>query len=302
MGSRQIMKTGVVEQLTPVIRRIIAPNPSPMTGTGTNSYLLGRGGDLILVDPGPLIEDHFAALIGALTGAERISSIVVTHAHLDHSAAVPRLAQMTGAPVHAFGGATAGRSPVMERLATEGLTGGGEGLDLAFQPDRFVKDGDRLVAGDVQAEVIHTPGHLGGHISLAVEGALLSGDHAMGWASSLISPPDGDMRAYMTSLDRLLTQEWQIMLPGHGPEVRHVSERLRALIVHRQSREADILAALGHAPGTPHALAARIYHDTPAALLPAASRNVLAHLIDLAERRLVLSESNCGPNAVFSIP
>lgn len=295
------MKTGVVEQLTPVIRRIVAPNPSAMTGTGTNCYLLGRGGDLILVDPGPLIEDHVTALMAALTGAEQISSIVVTHAHLDHSAAAPRLAQITGAPVLAFGAATSGRSAIMERLAAEGLTGGGEGLDLTFQPDRIVQDGDQLSAGDLQVEIIHTPGHLGGHISLGVEDALLSGDHAMGWASSLISPPDGDMRAYMGSLDQLLTRNWQIMLPGHGPEVHEVAQRLRALILHRQSREADILAALGQAPGTPRALAARIYHDTPAALLPAASRNVLAHLIDLTERHLVLSESNCGPNVVFSI-
>lgn len=295
------MKAGVVDQLTPKVRRIMAANPSPMTGTGTNSYLLGQGGDLVLVDPGPLLEGHVDALMAALAPNERIGAIVVTHAHMDHSAATPRLAQLTGAPVLAFGGATSGRSPAMEALAQAGLAGGGEGLDHSFRPDRQVTDGEVLCIGDLRVEVIHTPGHLGGHISLGFEGLLFSGDHAMGWASSLVSPPDGDMRAYMASLQILRVRPWELMLPGHGPEVRHVAERLDALITHRQSREADILAALAKGPARPDELAAQIYHDTPPALLPAAARNILAHLIDLTERNRTDAYPQPGPDAVFSL-
>jgi len=295
------MKAGIIDHLTPMVRRIRAANPSPMTGTGTNSYVLGAGGDLILVDPGPMLDGHIEALLAAPAKGERIAMILVTHAHLDHSAAAPHLARLTGAPVLAFGGATSGRSPAMEALARSGMGGGGEGLDHGFRPDRSVTDGEVLHCGAVRVEVIHTPGHLGGHICLGLGGVLLSGDHAMGWASSLISPPDGDMRAYMTSLRALRRQTWEMMLPGHGPEVRHVDERLSALIAHRESREADILSALAAGPASPGALAARIYHDTPAALLPAAARNVLAHLIDLTERNLVIASKILGPDAVFSL-
>ncbi len=295
------MKPGIVDHLTPSVRRIMAGNASPMTGTGTNSYLLGNGGDLVLVDPGPLMDDHIHALLAAPQDSERIALIVITHAHLDHSAAAPRIAKATGAPVLAFGGATAGRNPTMEALAQSGTGGGGEGLDHAFRPDRLIKHGEVLCCGNARVEVIHTPGHLGGHISLAMEGALFSGDHAMGWASSLISPPDGDMRAYMSSLRLLRGQSWKIMLPGHGPEVRHVDERLAALIAHRESREDGILAALAKGPASPEQLAARIYHDTPPALLPAAARNVLAHLIDLTERNLTNSTLPPGPNTIFAL-
>lgn len=293
------MKAGIIDQLTPMVRRIMAANPSPMTGTGTNSYLLGAGGDLILVDPGPLLDDHLKTLLAAPAKGERIAKILVTHAHLDHSAAAPQLSRLTGAPVLAFGDATSGRSPAMEALAQSGLSGGGEGLDQNFRPDRTVMDGEVLHCGAAVVEVIHTPGHLGGHLCLGLGGVLLSGDHAMGWASSLISPPDGDMRAYMTSLRALRQRSWEIMLPGHGPEVRHVDERLSALIKHREGREADILSALAAGHASPGALAARIYHDTPPALLPAATRNVLAHLIDLTERNLVTANETPGPDAVF---
>jgi glyoxylase-like metal-dependent hydrolase (beta-lactamase superfamily II) len=272
-----------------------------MTGTGTNSYLLGQGGNLLLVDPGPLLEDHVRALMSALAPGEWIGAIVITHAHLDHSAAAPRLAQLTGAPVLAFGGATSGRSPAMEALAQAGLTGGGEGLDVAFRPDRHVRDGEVLHIDDLHVEVIHTPGHLGGHISLGFGGILISGDHAMGWASSLVSPPDGDMRAYMASLQTLRLRPWDLMLPGHGPEVRHVAERLDALIAHRQGREADILAALAKGPARPDELATLIYYDTPPALLPAAARNILAHLIDLTERNRTTAYPTPAPDAVFSL-
>lgn len=294
------MQAGRVDHVAKDVRRILAPNPSPMTGPGTNGYLLGRGAGVIVVDPGPDDAAHLAALQAALTPGESLVAIVVTHAHKDHSAAAPRLSALTGAPVLAFGDASAGRSPLMHRLAQSGLAGGGEGIDAGFRPDRPLQDGESLPCGETPLRVIHTPGHMGGHICLALGDVLLSGDHAMGWASSLISPPDGDMGAYMTSLAKLSASPWALMLPGHGPEVTEVAPRLQALTAHRRMREAEVLAALSIAPATPATLTRLIYHSTPPALLPAAERNVLAHLIDLAERNAVTCQTSPGPATIFT--
>ncbi|MFN3846886.1 MAG: MBL fold metallo-hydrolase, partial [Paracoccaceae bacterium] len=277
------MQAGAVDWLTDDIRRVLAPNPSAMTGPGTNSYILGRGQGVVVVDPGPLDATHLAALQGALDAGETVSAIVVTHAHLDHSAAAPRLAALTGAPVLAFGDAVAGRTALMQRLVANGLKGGGEGVDTGFRPDGLLADGQTLPCGPNGLRILHTPGHMGGHICLGFGDVLLSGDHAMGWASSLISPPDGDMRAYMSSLDRLLTGGWSVMLPGHGAPVQDVPGRLRSLVSHRRQREAEVLQSLRKGPADARVLTSAIYHDTPPALLPAARRNVLAHLIDLWE-------------------
>ena len=295
------MQAGTTDWLGTNIRRVLAPNPSAMTGPGTNSYLLGRGRDVVLVDPGPLIEQHVAALLAALDPGEAISRIIVTHAHRDHSAAAPRLSALTGAPVLAFGSAQTGRSAVMQHLAASGLDSGGEGIDTGFHPDKTLADGQTLPLGDGSLHIIHTPGHMGNHICLGFGDVLLSGDHAMGWASSLISPPDGDMRAYMSSLQRLMRQDWQLMLPGHGAEVSPAAARLQALLTHRQQREAEVLACLRSGPGTPASLTERIYQATPPALHPAARRNVLAHLIDLWERNLVTSADLPGADTEFAL-
>jgi glyoxylase-like metal-dependent hydrolase (beta-lactamase superfamily II) len=297
---RLAMQAGVAEWVAPLVRRILAPNPGPMTGAGTNSYLLGQGGGLVLVDPGPMIEAHVQALLAALDPGERIERIVVTHAHLDHSAAAPRLSALTKAPVLAFGQAQSGRSALMQQLARQGLQGGGEGIDMAFRPDQTLADGARLDLGGAEIEVIHTPGHMGNHICLCLGSTLLSGDHAMGWSTSLVSPPDGDMSAYLQSLDRLRAQDWQTMLPGHGPEVPDPAERLQTLYEHRKHREAQILTALATAPGNARTLAAQIYSDTAPALMPAAARNVLAHLLDLAERSIVEPKGPLQEDTVFS--
>ncbi|MFN4153758.1 MAG: MBL fold metallo-hydrolase [Paracoccaceae bacterium] len=294
------MQAGVVNRVARDIRRILAPNPSPMTGPGTNTYILGRGAGVIVVDPGPLEESHLAAVLAALDPSETLAAILVTHAHKDHSAAAPRLSALTAAPVLAFGDALSGRSPVMQRLAESGFSSGGEGADPGFRPDRRVADGEALSCGDSVLRVIHTPGHTGGHICAAFGDVLLSGDHAMGWASSLISPPDGDMGAYMASLDRLRRERWSLMLPGHGEAVPDVSARLQALTDHRRQREGELLAALTTGPATPTSLTLRIYHDTPTALLAAAQRNVLAHLIDLIERNAVMCRDLPGPDTLFA--
>ena len=282
------------------LRCVRADNPSAMTGSGTNTYLLGRGA-VVVIDPGPALPAHLAAILAALEPGERIAAILVTHSHLDHTALARPLAMATGAEVLAYGPAGSGRSPVMARLAAEGLQGGGEGFDPAFAPDRRLGHGEILRFGDLEIETLHTPGHTGCHLCFAHDGTLFSGDHVMGWATSLISPPDGDMAAYMASLALLAQRDWRVMLPGHGAPVTDPAARLADLTRHRHDRSAQILAALAESPATPAALTARIYTTTPAALLPAAMRNVLAHLIDLMGKGAVAADPGPGPGAIFRL-
>ncbi|WP_135449007.1 MBL fold metallo-hydrolase [Tabrizicola caldifontis] len=286
----------MTEHLGPGLRRLRAPNPSPLTGTGTNTYLLGAQ-DLAVIDPGPDLDTHLQAILAASRG-RRIVAIVVTHAHRDHSALAPRLAAATGAEVLAFGSARDGMSPRMQAIAGLVATSG-EGLDTAFTPDRQLGEGDRLSGADWELHALHTPGHLGGHICLAMDDLLFTGDHVMGWATSIVSPPEGDMGAYMASLRRLQDGSWRRFLPGHGDPVEEPAARLDTLIAHRLAREAQVLAALERGAATPDALTALIYHDTPQDLWPAARRNVLAHLLDLLSRNLVAADPVPGPGALF---
>ena len=282
----------------PPIRLLRAPNPSPLTGTGTNTWLVGASA-LAVIDPGPDDPAHLAAILDAVGPGQAISHILVTHAHRDHSALAPRLAEATGAPILAFGTATEGRSLLMARLA-ETLPTHGEGLDFTFTPDLRLADTDIVAGPDWSLTALHTPGHLGGHLCLALGEMLFSGDHVMGWATTIVSPPDGDMSAYMVSLGRLTRQSWRRFLPGHGDPVEGPADRLQELIAHRQQRERQILAALSDGPARIPALTARIYTDIPKHLLPAAERNVLAHLIDLATRNLVSANPGLHPDAEFA--
>jgi glyoxylase-like metal-dependent hydrolase (beta-lactamase superfamily II) len=282
----------------PLIRNLRAPNPSPLTGTGTNTWLVGDTG-IAVIDPGPDIPAHLAAILAAIGPGQRVSHILVTHAHLDHSALAPRLAAATGAPILAFGTAFEGRSPLMTGLAAT-LPDHGEGLDLAFTPDRRLSDGAVISGPDWSLTALHTPGHLGGHLCFAMADVLFSGDHVMGWSTTIVSPPDGDMGAYMTSLDTLTLSRWRRFLPGHGDTIENPDQRLQELVSHRRKREASILAALADGPAHVPALTARIYHDIPAHLLPAAAQNVFAHLVDLASRNLVRSDPDLHPDAEFS--
>lgn len=280
---------GLVQELAPGLRVVLAPNPSPMTLHGTNCYILGAG-EVAVIDPGPDRAAHLAALGAALQPGERISHILVTHAHIDHSPAARPLAEATGAPVMAFGGATAGRSAVMERLARAGGIDGGEGVDAAFRPDVTLADGDVVEGRGWVLRALHTPGHFGNHLSFQWGDAIFCGDHVMGWASSLVSPPDGDMGAYMASLDRLAALAPARLYSGHGDPVADPARRITDLAAHRRGREAAIRAALAEGPADAQALTRRIYTDTPAALMPAATRNVFAHLIDMMERKLAATE------------
>ncbi|MCX7288737.1 MAG: MBL fold metallo-hydrolase [Rhodobacterales bacterium] len=282
--------------LEPGLRCILAQNPSPLTGAGTNTYLLGRT-ELAVIDPGPDLDGHLEAILAATAG-QTITQIIVTHAHLDHSALAPRLARKTGARILAFGGATAGMSPQMRALGKD-VPARGEGLDIGFTPDGLVADGARILGKDCELEVLHTPGHLGGHLCLALGDTLFSGDHVMGWATTIVSPPEGDMGDYMASLRRLAGGSWRQLLPGHGPPVADAAARIAELLAHRQKREAQVLAALESGPSTPATLTSRVYIDTPAHLWPAAERNVLAHLLDLEARNLVAAEEGPKPAARF---
>ena len=289
------MRTGHPTAVAPGILRVTCGNPSPLTGPGTNSYVIGRPDtDAVVVDPGPGDPAHEDVLLRAAGGC--IAAVLVTHAHLDHSGGAAAFARRASAPVLAFGPATAGRLPEMEALA--GTVGGGEGLDANFAPDRSLADGEVIEAGGLQIEAIHTPGHFGGHLAFAVGNAILSGDLVMGWATTLISPPDGDLGRFRNSCRRLRDRGAGALLPGHGDVVGDPAARIDLLLAHRAERDAQIATALREDPGTPAALARRIY-DVPPALMPAAARNVLAHLLEQSREGRAAPDGPPGPDAVF---
>lgn len=285
--------------LAPGLRMCVAPNPGPMTGAGTNTYLLGWR-DIAVIDPGPDIDAHLAAIRRAIAPQQRITHIVVTHAHRDHSALARRLSGETGAPVLAFGDAQAGRSPAMAALAAQGV-GGGEGVDAGFRPDACLGDGATVAGDDWQLTALWTPGHMANHLCLQWQDAIFTGDLVMGWSSSLISPPDGDMAAFYTSCARLAATGARVFYPGHGDPVTRPRARIDALVAHRRSREAQIRAALATGPADLDALTRRVYRDLAPEVLPAASRNTLAHLVDLVERGLVSAVPDVSPTAKFRL-
>ena len=272
-------------ELAPGLRRLTAPNPSPMTLHGTNSFLIGQT-DLAVIDPGPQSDAHLEAILAEVGPDQRISHILVTHSHRDHSPLSRALSRATGAPVLAAGRSDWGRPPSMRALADAGLIGGGEGVDEGFVPDRQLADGEFISADGWRVEALHTPGHMANHLCFAWGDALFTGDLVMGWSTSLISPPDGDLTAFRRSLRRLMARSDRIYYSAHGDAVTDPHARVSELIAHRAGREDQILAALAEGPATPHALTARIYTDVAPALRSVAERNVLAHLIDLVERNI----------------
>lgn len=293
-----------------------APNPGPMTGEGTNTYVI-RGGDgpAAVVDPGPDIPAHRSAVLAAAGGAARVAAIVVTHTHLDHSAGVPAMKRETGALSYAFGPHGAGAAPEMRRLAdslaAEGVDlGGGEGADRLFAPDRTLADRQSVgAAGAVwRLTALHTPGHTSNHLCLAVEdpggrpvGATLSGDHVMAWATSLVSPPDGDMAAYLASLRRLQARGDALLLPGHGAAIEAPRARIDALLTHRAARRAAIVACLQTGAKTPAEIRDLVYEGLQEGLEAMADRNVLAHLLELMSAGEVEPIAHPSPSARFRL-
>lgn len=292
---------GAPEALAPGIVAVTAPNPGPMTFTGTRTYLVGAGGDRAVIDPGPDDPRHLDAVAAALSPGVRAAAILVTHAHLDHSAGARRLAARLDAPILAFGARP--RSPAMARLAAAGALGGGEGIDAAFAADRRLADGESVAGDGWRLEAIHTPGHLGDHLCFAwpEAAALFSGDTVMGWSTTTISPPDGDLAAFLASLDRLAARPEATFYPGHGAALRDPAGMIAWQRAHRAEREAQILAVLAAGPATLDGLVAQVYPDLDPRLRPPAGRSALAHLIALAEAGRVAAAGPIGPAATWSL-
>lgn len=273
-------KHGEIDQVSPLLRRVIANNPGPFTYTGTGTYIIGRG-NVAVMDPGPLDDAHLDALVAALDG-ETVTHILITHTHRDHSPLAARLKELTGAKTYAYG--PHGSGPGTARASGDvQLDASG---DTQFQPDVTVRHGDVIEGRDWRLECVFTPGHTSNHMSfaLAEENALLCGDHVMAWSTSVIAPPDGNMGTYMSSLDLLLGREEATYWPTHGPPVGKPNRFVRAYITHRRMREAAIVQQLKAGLTTIPEIVRQIYSDVPEHLHPAAGMSVLAHMEHLIEQ------------------
>jgi glyoxylase-like metal-dependent hydrolase (beta-lactamase superfamily II) len=279
---------GRLEPVAPGIRRIVARNPGPFTFHGTGTYVIGQG-EVAVIDPGPDLAEHVDALVAGLAG-ERVTHILVTHTHRDHSPAAAALKAVTGAPSWGFGPHAGGRRGEAEVE---------EGGDWDFAPDVTLRDGDVVVGRGWRVEAVHSPGHTSNHLCFALpdSGVLFSGDHVMGWSTSVISPPDGDMTAYMGSLDKLLGRRDRVYWPTHGPAITEPQAHVRAFIAHRREREAGIVDCLAAGLGEIDPIVARLYIGLQPGLRRAAGRSVLAHLIDLVGRGIAESD---GPPTLDS--
>jgi len=272
--------TGLAIELEPLVTRVLAPNASPYTFTGTQTHLVGTT-DLAVIDPGPADEAHHAALLRAIAGRP-VRAIVITHHHRDHSPGARRLAAETGAPI-------TGAAPF---ASSDDGPRADAAFDPDYAPDRVLTEGERVNGEGWTLEAIATPGHTSNHLAFALPqtGGLFSGDHVMGWATSVVSPPDGDMGAYMASLEKLLARDDRVYYPGHGMEIERPQRLVRGLLGHRKQREGQILRLLGERVGTIPQMVERMYVGLDRRLLPAAERSVLAHLIDLDRRALVRAD------------
>jgi glyoxylase-like metal-dependent hydrolase (beta-lactamase superfamily II) len=264
----------IIQPLSMRVRRIMAANPSPFTYTGTQTYLIGTA-EVAVIDPGPDDAAHVAAIVSAVAGA-RIVAIVCTHTHRDHSPAARSLRAATGAPV-------IGCAPlVLDDLGPRADAS----FDASYTPDRILRDGERLTGTGWTLEAVSTPGHTSNHLcyELIEEAALFTGDHVMGWSTTVVSPPDGDMADYMRSLKRLEARADNIYYPAHGEPVTRPQRFVRGLIKHRRQREAQILRLIEGGTGDVAAMVPQMYAGIDERLYPAAGRSVLAHLIDLKQR------------------
>jgi glyoxylase-like metal-dependent hydrolase (beta-lactamase superfamily II) len=296
---------GSVSQLTPLIRRVVAENPSKFTYRGTGTYIVGHG-DVVVIDPGPRLDTHRTALAAALDG-ERVRAILVTHCHADHSPLAAWLRDETGAPTIAYGphprpepgtepvdaaGTPTGDAPTGDS-ATDDDVEIEESTDYDFVPDIAAADGDVVVdAGGLTMTAVHTPGHTSNHMcwSLAEEGALFTGDHVMGWSTTVVSPPDGDMAAYIDSLRRVADRDDAMLWPTHGPPRDDGRRYVTSLIAHREARELEVLEAVRAGRSTIPQIVALLYADVREELHKPAGRSVWAHLVKLAAEGRVATE------------
>ncbi len=283
---------GELAEVAPGIRRIVARNPGPFTLYGTGTYVIGRG-NVAVVDPGPADTAHIAALLAALDG-ETITHLLVTHTHVDHSPGCRLLRQHTDAKTYAYGPHGAGK--LEAGVPVE------EGGDMQFNPDSRVRHGDVIHGDGWSVECVYTPGHTSNHMcyQLRGAGALFTGDHVMGWSTSIISPPDGDMAAYMGSLDLLLERDDRVYWPTHGPCIADPKPLVRAFMAHRRERERQILGCVADGVGAIDAMVPLMYTDLPEFMHPAAARSVLAAVVYLVDRgTLLVAEGEPGLNSRY---
>lgn len=269
--------TGIPIQLEPLVTRVLAPNASPYTYTGTQTHIVGDR-DLAIIDPGPADDAHHAAMLAVIAGRP-VTAIVITHHHRDHSPGAVRLKAETGAPI-------VGAAPFA--LEDDGPRSDAS-FDHDYAPDRVMVEGDTVAGEGWTLEAIATPGHTSNHLSFALleTKAMFPGDHVMGWATSVVSPPDGDMSAYMASLEKLIGRDDRIYYPGHGEAVERPQRLVRGLLGHRKQREGQIMRLLKAGTLAIPAMVEKMYVGVDKRLYPAAERSVLAHLIDLERRGLV---------------
>jgi glyoxylase-like metal-dependent hydrolase (beta-lactamase superfamily II) len=287
---------GRAEQVSPLVRRVIANNPGAFTLFGTGTYIVGEG-KVAVIDPGPDDPAHVAALLQAVEG-EAVTHIVVTHTHRDHSPAAAALKAATGAPVWGCGPHGSGRP----EAAGESVE---EGADNDYRPDVQMADGEVLAGRGWTLEAVYTPGHTSNHtcFRLVEENALFSGDHVMGWSTTIVSPPDGDMRRYMTSLQKLIDRSEDRYWPTHAGPIEQPQDFVRQLLEHRRQRERQIVTCLTAGPSTIPAMVEKMYTDVPQMLHRAAARSVLSHLIHMSEEdRVRVAEGVLGPDAVYALP
>jgi glyoxylase-like metal-dependent hydrolase (beta-lactamase superfamily II) len=283
---------GETEQLEPLVRRVLAPNPSPYTYTGTQTWLVGEGQEIAVIDPGPdggsqpghadiNGEGHVDAILRAV-GDARITAILCTHTHRDHSPASRPLQAATGAPI-------IGCAPLM--LQDDGPRSD-SAFDAGYRPDHILSEGETISGQGWTLEAVATPGHTSNHLCYALQetGALFTGDHVMKWSTSVVSPPDGDMAAYMASLQKLYDREDRIYYPAHGPAIEKPRQLVRGMIGHRRQREAQILRELAKGPRPIPEMVAAMYKGLDPRLTGAAGRSVLAHLIDLQNKQQVAEQ------------
>jgi glyoxylase-like metal-dependent hydrolase (beta-lactamase superfamily II) len=291
--------TGLSEQCEPLVRRVLAPNASPYTFTGTQTYIVGAGAEVAVIDPGPADfgaggepspfkgadtngAGHVDAILAAV-GSAKISAILCTHTHRDHSPAAAPLKEATGAQI-------IGCAPLV--LSDDGPRAD-SAFDHSYAPDRVLADGERISGPDWTIEAVATPGHTSNHLCYAVleSGALFTGDHVMAWSTSVVSPPDGDMAAYMASLQKLYDREDTVLYPAHGPAITKPRQLVRGMLGHRRQREAQIVRLLRAGPQVIPDMVAAMYKGLDPRLTGAAGRSVLAHLYDLRNRELAVEEN-----------
>lgn len=295
--------------VSPLVRRVIAPNPSRFTYHGTGTYIIGHG-QIAVIDPGPVDDAHRDAVAAAITG-ERVVAIVVTHCHGDHSPLSAWLRAETGAPTIAIGPHTGVQDvddlveDLVEEDPVEDPSGSGgasspnrEPIDVDFDPDVRVSDGDVVIAADGwELRAVHTPGHTSNHLAVALdaERSLFTGDHIMGWSTTVVVPPDGEMRAYMESVRKVQGRADATLWPTHGAPVTDSGPFLAAYLAHRVEREAQVLAAVRSGISTVDVIVERLYVDVAPELHRAARRSVLAHLVKLVDDGMVAVADGAPP-------